>query len=490
MSDPERFALEVVLASVAALAAVLMNRLTERIKVPAPLLMLVGAAVVAAVLPSLRVSDVVVVEHVVTIALVLVLFDGGMHIGWRRFKAAARPIGAVGVFGTFLTAGAGAVLLHVGFGMDWYVALLVATAVAPTDPAVVFSVLGRREIRGRSGTILEGESGANDPVGIALMASLLAAGGLSWVAAGQVAGEFLLQMTIGLAVGLVGGRALLWFMRGMPLPNEALYPLRTMFFALALYGVGTLAGGSGFLAVFVAGILIGDPGAPYKHEIERFHSALASLGEIVAFLVLGLTVDLSVVARTDVWVPGVVLGIGLAVVIRPLCVGLCLLPARLPFNELAFVQFAGLKGAVPILLGELLRAAHVPQAERLYGVVVVVVVFSVLVQGSMVPVVVRWFQLPTRVVQPEPWSIGVRLRAEPDGVHRLRVAPGALADGSTIADIAAELGDAWVSIVVRDKVLVAVRSDTRLEAGDEVVVLGDPDLHEVLARAFGSRPRS
>jgi cell volume regulation protein A len=486
VSHIDRFALEVLLASVAALVAVLMSRLTERIKVPAPLLMLVGAALAAALLPSLAVSNVVVVTNVVTIALVLILFEGGMHIGWRRFRAAVRPIGAVGVVGTFLTAGAGAVLLHLGFGLDWYVALLVATAVAPTDPAVVFSVLGRREIRGRSGTILEGESGANDPVGIALMTSLLAASALTWAAAGQVAVQFLLQMAVGLAVGVVGGQALLRFMRRVPLPNEALYALRTVFCALLLYAVGTLAHGSGFLAVFVAGIVIGDPGAPYKREIERFHSALASLGEIVAFLVLGLTVDIGVLARSDVWVPGLVLGVALAVVIRPPVVAACLLPARLRSNELAFVMFAGLKGAVPILLGELLRGAHVPQAERLYGIVVVVVVFSVLVQGGLVPAGVRALRLPTRVTQPEPWAMGVRLRAEPDGVHRLRVAAGARADGRTIAEVVDQIGDAWVSIVVRDKVLVTVSGDTPLQDGDEVVVLAEPDLHDQLVATFES----
>ncbi len=484
MSETEHYALAVMLASIAALAAVLLNRLTERIKVPTPLLMLVGAAVVAHVIPAFRMLDVLTVEHVVTIALVLILFEGGIHIGWRRFRAAAVPIGVVGVIGTFLTAGAGSLLLHVAFGLDWYLALLVATAVAPTDPAVVFSVLGQREIRGRSSTILEGESGANDPVGIALMASLLAAGALTWVAAGQVAGEFALQMLIGLAVGVVGGRALLWFTRRVPLPNEALYPLRTVFSALALYGVGTLAHGSGFLAVFVAGIVISDPGVPYKREVERFHSALASLGEIVAFLVLGLTVDLAVLVRTDVWVPGLVLGVGLAVVIRPLFAGLCLVPARLRPNELTFVLFAGLKGAVPILLGELLRAARVPQAERLYGIVIVVVVFSVLVQGSLVPAAVRLLRLPTRTIQPEPWSLGVRLRDEPDGVHRLRVTAGAPADGATIADAADKVDDMWISIVVRDRILVAVRDDTKLEAGDEIVVLADPDLHDVLAKLF------
>jgi cell volume regulation protein A len=484
VSDTEHYALAVLLASVAAVAALMLNRLTERIRVPAPLLMLVGAAVVAKLVPALQISDVATVEHVVTIALVLILFDGGMHIGWRRFRVAAAPIALVGVAGTFLTAGAAAVLLHVGFGLDWYLAALVATAVAPTDPAVVFSVLGQREIRGRSGTILEGESGANDPVGIALMASLLAAGALSWVAAGQVAGQFTLQMAIGLGVGAVGGRALLWFMRRVALPNEALYPLRTVFGAMALYGAATLAHGSGFLAVFVAGIVIGNPGAPYKREVERFHTALASLGEIVAFLVLGLTVDVGVLSSSNVWVPGLVLGVALAVVIRPVFAGLCLLPARLRPNELAFVLFAGLKGAVPILLGELLRAAHVPQASRLYGIVVVVVVFSVLVQGGLVPTAVRLLKLPTRMVEPEPWALGVRLRAEPDAVHHMHVAAGSPAEGATIAGLAQQVDDMWVSIVVRDKVLVVVSGETRLEADDEVVILGDPRLRDVLTTTF------
>jgi cell volume regulation protein A len=486
MSESDGYALALLLASSAALAAVLLNRLTERTRIPTPLLMLVGAAAVAAVFPAARLPDAVTVEHIVTVALVLILFDGGMHIGVRRFRAAALPIASVGLLGTFLTAGLGAVLLHVGFGVDWYLAVLVATAVAPTDPAVVFSVLGQRQIRGRSGTILEGESGANDPVGIALMASLLAAGALTWQGAGQVATTFVLQMVVGGVVGALGGWGLLWFTRRVPLPNEALYPLRSVFCAVALYGVATLAHGSGFLAVFVAGILMGDPGAPYKREVERFHSALASLGEIVAFLVLGLTVDLTVVVRQDVWVPGLVLGLCLALIIRPVAAGLCLLPARLRSNELAFVLFAGLKGAVPILLGEFLRAAHVPEAERLYGIVVVVVTFSVLAQGSLVPAAVRLLKLPSRHTEVEPWALGVRLREEPDGVHRMRVAPGSSADGTTISDLADLVGDIWVSIVVRDAQLVAVREDTHLHAGDDVVVLADPDLRDQLDSTFSA----
>ena len=183
---------------------------------------------------------------------------------------------------------------------------------------------------------------------------------------------------------------------------------------LLLYGVTTLLHGSGFLAVFIAGIVIGHRRAPYQREIERFHAALAGLAEIVAFVVLGLTIDLKVLARTDVWLPGLILGLALAIVIRPLVVGLCLIPAQLDRGERTFVLFAGLKGAVPILLGELLLAANVPDAERLYGIVVVVVIFSVVVQGSLVPTVARRLGVPMQPVKPEPWAVDVRLRVDPD----------------------------------------------------------------------------
>jgi cell volume regulation protein A len=484
VSETYHYALLVLLGSAALLAAVLANRLTERLKIPAPLLVLAGAAVAAAVVPSLSTMPERTVERIVTVALVLILFDGGLHIGWPRFREAAAPITVVGVAGTFLTAAAGAGLLHTVFGLEWYVALLVATAVAPTDPAVVFSVLGRRQIAGRSGTILEGESGANDPVGIALMASLLAAGGLTASAFGQVGIQFGLQMVIGVVLGVVGARALLWFIRAVPLPSEALYPLRTVACALMLYGVATLAHGSGFLAVFVAGILLGEASAPYKREIERFHSALASSAEILVFVVLGLTVDLSVLTQVDVWVPGLVLGVALALVIRPVLVGLCLIPARLDRNENTFVLFAGLKGAVPILLGELLREAHVPGAERLYGIVVVVVVFSVLVQGGLVPSMVRWLKLPVETVEPEPWALGVRLRDEPGGVHRLRVGAGSTVAGRSIEELTDEAGEIWVSIIVRDSQLVPVSAETVLQPGDDVVVLADSAFRNRLGDLF------
>ena len=201
-------------------------------------------------------------------------------------------------------------------------------------------------------------------------------------------------------------------------------------------------------------------------------------------MVLGLTIDLTVLARMDVWLPGLILGLALAIVIRPLVVGLCLLPAQLERGERILVLFAGLKGAVPILLGELLLTADVPDAERLYGIVVVVVIFSVVVQGSLVPTVARRLGVPMQPIRPEPWAVDVRLQAEPDTTHQVTVAAGSLVDGRTVEDVAELASNIWISIVVRDGRLLPVHGDTRLRAGDLVTLLIDGDIPERVSEMF------
>ncbi|HEX6446588.1 MAG TPA: cation:proton antiporter [Streptosporangiales bacterium] len=458
------------------LLAVLSNRLSALLRIPAPAFFLVAAAVAAWLAPSLgHALSIELVQRIVTVALVVILFDGGMHIGRDRFRQAAGAIVWLGVAGTFVTAGAVAGCAHVLFGLDWRLALLLGAAVAPTDPAVVFSVLGRREVTGRTGVLLEGESGANDPVGIALLVALLDAAGSSGAGAlGTVVLEFVLQMAVGAAVGLAGGLALEFFIRRLRLPGEGLYPLRTLASAFLLYGVATAAHGSGFLAVFVAGIVVGGVRAPYQREVERFHGSLASLGEIVAFTVLGLSVSLPTLPSGRAWEIGLVLAVLLAFVIRPLLVGVLLLPVRLNPGERVFVLWSGLKGAVPILLGTFILTSGLHGTTRVYDIVLVVVAFSVIVQGGLVPWVARRAGVPMRTVEPRPWALGVRLRDEPRGVHRYTVAAGAVADGARLDEI--DLGDGgWFSFVRRSGQLVPVRHDTVLRAGDEVIVHTHPD---------------
>jgi cell volume regulation protein A len=395
MAEVTGFGLALGVVALALYVAVLSNRLSEWIRVPAPALFLLAAAAVAYLVPPLNALPVVTVQRVVTVALVIILFDGGMGLGWRRFRAAAAPIALLGVVGTVLTTAAVALFAGTLLGFSWNAAVLLGAALAATDPAVVFSVLGRREIGGRSGAILEGESGVNDPVGIAVMISLLAATGV-----GRGLVEFTVQMVVGAAVGLLGGWALLVFIRRFGLPSEGLYPVRLLAGAGVLFGLATVAHGSGFLAVFIAGILFGDAEGPYRAQSKQFLSALGHIGEIVAFVFLGLTVSVRSLPYGHTWQLGLLLAVVLTLVIRPLVVGGLLLPVRLRTGERLFIAWCGLKGAVPILLGTFLLTGGVPDANRLYHIIVVVVAFSVVVQGGLVPAVARWCRVPMRVRGP------------------------------------------------------------------------------------------
>jgi cell volume regulation protein A len=204
-------------------------------------------------------------------------------------------------------------------------------------------------------------------------------------------------------VGAVAGIVLLQALRRVPLPDGALYPLAVMLGAGVVYGLAAVSHGSGFLAVFVAGIVIGDAELPARIEVRRFQSALANLGELAVFVALGLTVDLGYILSGSLWWEGLVLAVILGFVVRPLVITPLLLPSRLSHGERLFVTWAGLKGAVPILLASLAVVAHTEQSDQIYGIVFVVVLFSVVVQGSLVPRVAERLGVPmTETERAEP----------------------------------------------------------------------------------------
>jgi potassium/hydrogen antiporter len=485
MGGMESFGLAVLVCALAGIAAVLSSRASERLRIPAPAFFLIAAALASDIWPWLGRLSYTSVEQIVTVALAVILFDGGMRMGWRQFRSVAVASAWIGVAGTFITTAAVAAAAHFLFSFGWRAALLIGTALAPTDPAVVFSVLGRREIAGRSGVLLEGESGANDPVAISLLVALLAATGTGMGAAGQVAVEFLLQMAIGALIGAAGGRALLVFMRRVPLPSEGLYTLRVLAGALVIYGLASVAHGSGFLAVFVAGILIGDERAPYKGEITHFHSALASLAEIVAFVMLGLTVRLYALPHANAWLTGLALAALLALVIRPLLVGVLLWPIRLRLSERLFVLWSGLKGAVPILLGAFIVQARIAGSPVIYEIIFVVVTFSVIVQGGTIPALASLLKIPLRTIEPEPWSLGIRFQDKPENLHRFLISAGAAAAGTPIGALPLP-EDAWISLIIRDGRPIPALADTVLQQGDEVVVLASRTDEARLRGLFGA----
>jgi potassium/hydrogen antiporter len=381
--------------------AVFTNKLSELFPIPAPAIFLLVAALAARLLPKLgdklSIQD---VERVAVVALIAILFDGGVRIGWRRFRVAAVPISLLGTLSTFATAALIALAGRYLFDFSWTGAGMLGAALAPTDPAVMFSVLGKREVGGRAGTILEGESGVNDPVGIALMIGMLELATHSDATFWVVVREFVVEMSVGLAIGIVGALVLLQWVRRMTLASPALYPLRSIAVAGIIFGLASVAHGSGFLAVFVAGILIGDADYPHRRDVIRFHKSLASLAEVTVFVALGLTINN--VSVGSVWVDAVFLTLILIFIARPLGVGPLLLPARLKRGERLFIMWSGLKGAVPILLAAFALLENVGGADRIYGIVFVVVLLSVVLQGSTIPYVARRLGVPMRLAEHGP----------------------------------------------------------------------------------------
>jgi potassium/hydrogen antiporter len=486
VTDAAEFGRVVLIVAVGFAVAILSSRITARWRVPTPALFLAAATISSDVIPDwaplLTIRD---VERTCLVALIVILFDGGMDIGVEQFRASLKPIVALGVVGTFLVAAVLAELVHLLFDMDWTTAFLIGGALAPTDPAVMFSVLGGREVTGRSDVILKGESGVNDPVGIALVIGLLAIAADEHTT-GDIAAHFALEMVVGVAVGVIGGLVLGRVMRKLTLPDSALYPLMTLAGAGIVYGLASVLDGSGFLAVFLAGVMIADVRAPYKAEIEHFHTALASLGEIVVFVALGLTIDLGTLSLENVWLDGILIAILLTFLVRPLIVALLLWVVDLTRGEKIFIAWAGLRGAVPILLAAFTLLEGVDHAHRIYGIVFVVVMFSVVVQGTLVPTVAARAGLEMHVVEPEPWDLAVRLRDEPEEIERYVVADGAPAVGVPLRDL--DLGRrTWISLVIRDGAARQARGSSVLQPGDEVLVLGaGPSAQAVFEGGNGS----
>ena len=473
MEEIGDFGAAILVVSAAVLLALVGMRLADRLSLPYAAVFLVGAVLVAEAVGGdeglLAIRD---VERIAVVALVVILFHGGLHIGLGRFRRAAGPILALGLVGTFATAAIVAVAARYALGFSWIEAGLVGAAIAPTDPAVTFSVFGSREIRGRSGTILEGEAGTNDPVGIALMIGMIELARSDDGSLALVGEEFAVEMALGLVVGVAGAAVLLSLMRRVPLTGPALYPIRVLAGAGVVYGLASVVGGSGFLAVFVAGILLGDAAAPRKGEIEAFHASLAGLAEIAAFVALGLSIAVSDLSGLHVWGDGLALAAVLAFVARPLAVLPLLLPARLTWGERLFVVWAGLKGAVPILLGALVVLAEVEGAARLYGIIFVVVLCSVVVQGASIPYVARWLRIPFR-----------RMHYDLAEVLEFVVRDDAFANGTRIG--ALPLGwRAWVGVLIRDGKPRRIDDDTVLRPGDRVHVYCQPEDAPALERVF------
>ncbi len=381
----QAFGIVVAVVGGGVLCALAFRRAAERVRVPSPVVFLVVAAVASDLIDPLRSAlSPREVGWIGSAALLVILFDGGVSLGWHRVRPVLGVVATLGVCATGVAAAVMVLAAHWAVGLSWTASAVLGVALAPTDPAVVFSVVGEGAVADRPKTILEAESGANDPIAIALMVGVIAVGTGSggWL---PTVGETLVrQLAIGLAVGVVGAWLTRSPLRHLTEPRETLQPIVALAAAGLIFGVAAAAHGSGFLAVFVAGLLLGDADAPIGEDVRAFHSELAGLAEVVVFVALGLTVHLAGLGVRTV-IDGLVLTVVLLTIARPPAVIALLKAFRLPASESAFVAWAGMRGAVPILLASLALTAGIADANRVYGLVFIVVAASVLIQGGSLP---------------------------------------------------------------------------------------------------------
>jgi cell volume regulation protein A len=465
--------IEVALLAIGALllGCALASRISSHSGIPGMVLFLVVGMLAGSEGPGrIPFEDYPLTFDVGTIALVLILFDGGLKTPRPVLKRALVPsvlLATVGVGICTAIVGLGATR----FGLSPMEGLLLGAIVSSTDAAAVFEILGSGgvHLKPRVGAIIELESGLNDPMAVLLTTSFTAA--LATNTQLHPAGVALsigTQLLDGTVVGFVIGVCARWGLVHIRLPATALYPVVTIAFAFLAYGIASLTRGSGLIAVYVAGIAIGDAALPFRAPLVRVHDFVARTSQIVMFLVLGLLVSPS--ELIGVAPVGLSLAALLALVARPLASAFCLFPLRYRTREVALVGWVGLRGAVPIILALIPVLVRLPLGGRIFNLIFFVVLVSSLVQGSSVGPVARRLGLASDE-RPAPHAVLEIMSARPLDAELMTfsIAPECAVSTARVVDVPFPEGAALM-LIVRGAQLIAPRGDTVLEVGDHAYV--------------------
>jgi potassium/hydrogen antiporter len=467
-----------IVACALVLLSVVASKASSRFGVPALLLFLaIGMAAGSEGVGGISFDDAGLARSVGVVALALILFSGGLdsHI------AGIRPILARGVvlstLGVLVAATLTGLFAAVAADLPLLQALLLGAVVSSTDAAAVFSVLRTRNVGlpGAVRDLLEFESGSNDAMAVFLTVSLIGLIDDPGKAAWSPAGEFVLQMGLGGALGYAMGKGTTWAINRARLDHEGLYPVLSLALVLLTYSLTAVVGGNGFLAVYVAGIVMGSSVYLHKRSLTRFHDGLAWLMQITMFLTLGLLVFPSRL------VP--VIGVGLLVsaflifVARPASVYLSLAGSRFSLREQTLIGWIGLRGAVPIILATFPLVAGVPHSERLFSIVFFIVLVSAVLQGTTIPVVARWLHVAGPVYRPEPIVSGEPLERR---LVEFLVPERSPIVGRQVARAGLPAG-AQVVLISRYDGYIIAEGNSRLRRDDILLVLADDDALATIA---------
>jgi cell volume regulation protein A len=469
------------------LVAILAVRASVRAGLPSLLLyLLIGVGLGDAGL-GVHFSDAAVANALGFAALVIILAEGGLTTNWSEMRPVARIGLSLATIGVAVSVAVVAVAAHLLFGMNWQISVLLGALTSPTDAAAVFSVLRRVPLPRRLNSILEAESGLNDAPTVVLVTLVSASG---HHALGGFVGEVAFELVLGVLAGSLIGFGGAWLLRRAALPSSGLYPLAVLAFAVLAYAATATVHGSGFAAVYVAALFLGNSELPHRAATRSFAEGMAWLAQIGLFVMLGLLVSPGTITWGHVGL-AIAAGLVLTFVARPLSVLVASVVQPMPVRELAFVSWAGLRGAVPIVLATIPLANGVHGATRLFDIVFVMVVIYTLVTAPTLPLAARVLKVARRS---EPRDLEVeaapleRIAAD---LLMVTISPKSLMHGVEVGELRLPKGTS-VSLIVRDGTTLVPQLRTVLRHGDELLVVvprKSRDAAEARLRAVSRRGR-
>ena len=466
--DAQQLDSVLLVGAVVMLVAILAVRVSVRAGLPSLLIYLLMGVVLGESGLGIRFDDANVAHALGFAALVLILAEGGLTTHWPDIRPAMRMGVALATLGVAVSVTVVAVGAHVIFGLDWQLAILLGAVTSPTDAAAVFSVLRRVPLPRRLTGALEAESGLNDAPTVLLVVLVSSGHALDYGVAGFVgivAYELFLGVVGGLAVGFGGA----WVMRRVALPSSGLYPIAVLALTVLAYAGTAALHASGFAAVYMAALVLGNSELPHRQVTRSFSEGVAWLAQIGLFVMLGLLLSPDRIGWVHVGT-ALTLGLLLTLVARPLSVFACSLAERMRWNELLFLSWAGLRGAVPIVLTTIPLAANVPRAEELFDIVFVMVVIYTLLTGPTLPWVAKRLG-----VSPQGELRDLEVEAAPlervaADLLQITITRHSRLQGVEVGELRLPPGSS-VSLVVRDGQTLVPDQRTVLRADDDLLVV-------------------